>query len=382
MTLPTTPIGSSSGSRRRAGAFLVAALATVVALGSATAARAQLPSDWLSYAAVAKSRLDIGSNIEVSGNYAVIQQGGRLSLGTNLYHSSTGDGFLAADQMEFTTGASANDVYVNALQLNGTAEVRGSITTPFTFPLDVDVPSLPADATSNPCTASAQNVTISTAQSGATLPAGCYRDLTVNHDAVLELTGGNYVFRRIRIEPGAQVVALATSVLNVQDNLTMQLRSALFAQSVEPADLTLYVAGQNTQLGNESLFVGRIVAPNDPRLEFGVRAIFLGNAYAEGINIFGVHTPRTATPVPTGTPFVPPTPTPTPTPTATPAPPTPTPPGTPTPTPTPTPPGVTPTPTPTSTAPPPPTPTEPFNPPCPPAFTSPHVCDQPSPYQP
>ena len=103
-----------------------AALAATMVLGFA-ATGARVPSDWLQYTAIAKSRLDIGSNIEVSGNYAVTQPGGRLSLGTNLFHSSVPpDSFLAADQMEFTTGASANNVLVNSLQLNGTSEVRGT----------------------------------------------------------------------------------------------------------------------------------------------------------------------------------------------------------------------------------------------------------------
>jgi len=383
LTLRHTPNATNAKARLRllGGRVPVVAAALALALCGADAAQAQPSSSWTSYAALAKSRLDIGSNIEVSGNYAVIESNGRLSLGTNTFHNSAPAGaFLAADRMEFTTGASANDVYVNALQLNGTANVRGTTTSPFPFPLNVNVPSLPSD-TSNPCVDSASNVTISSAQSPATLPAGCYRDIAVGNGAVLDLSGGNYIVRRIRIEVDGQIVATAPTTINVAQTVVTQLRTSLFPQSGQPQDLQIYIAGNDNQIGNEAMFVGQIVAPNDTRLEFGVRAIFVGNAYADGINIFGVHLPRTptptptptktpppSTPTPTFTPCVPPTPTPTPTPPG--QPPTPTPPRQ---TPPPTPPGQTPTPTPTPTPFNPPTPTEPNNG-CGPMFTSPQNC--------
>jgi hypothetical protein len=371
MTPRPAPHDPTELTKFASGRRALAAAAVLLALGRADAASAQPPSSWTSYAALAKTRLDIGSNIEVSGNYAVIQPGGRLTLGTNTFHSSTPAGsFLAADRMEFTTGASANDVFVNSLVLNGTAEVRGTTTTPFSFPLNVDVPSLPAD-TANPCIDSASSVTVTVAQSPKTLAPGCYRDVSVDNGAILELSGGNYIVRRIRIEVEGQVTAAAPTTINVRETVTTQLRTSLFPQSGSPEDLQLFVAGDNNQIGNDGMFVGRLVAPNDARLEFGVRAIFVGNAYADGINIFGVHQPRTPTPTPTrtptvtSTPFVPPTPTPTPTRTPPGFTPTPTPTGTPTVTPTPFDP---PTPTPTRT------PTVTSTPECPSAF-SPNNCD-------
>ncbi|HEY8515324.1 MAG TPA: hypothetical protein VIS07_07415 [Candidatus Binatia bacterium] len=357
-----TPAAYARGRGRTRRTVAAALLAT---LCGATAASATPPSEWTAYTALATKRLDIGSNIEVSGNYGVILPGGRLTLGTNTFHSPTqAGGALVADSMEFTTGASANDVYVNSLKLNGTSNVRGTTTTPFPFPLTVNAPTLPAD-TSNPCVNGAQNVTVTKAQSPRTLPAGCYRDVAVDGGATLELTGGNYIFRRLRVEPDAQAVATAPTTINVAQQVITQLRSSLYPQSGAPEHLELYVAGTNNQVGNEALFIGRFIAPNDPRLEFGVRALFVGNAYAEGINIFGVHLPRTPTPTPPPTPtptspFIPPTPTPTPTPTQTPPP---TPPPTVTPSPTPTPVGPTPTPTP------PPTPTVTFTPFVPPTAT-------------
>jgi hypothetical protein len=370
------------------------ALAALLALGFAATANAQPTSNWLDYTAIARSRLDIGSNIEVSGNYAVTQPGGRLTLGTNLFHNSVpADSFLVADQMEFTTGASANNVYVNSLQLNGTAEVRGT-TSPFNFPLSVNVPSLPPEITSS-CAANGSNVTVAPSQT-QTLAAGCYRDLLVKPDAVLNLTGGKYTFRRVLIETNAQVVAKSATTVNVQQTLATEISAFLSPQSGNAADLLIFVGGTGTQIGNDGLFIGRIVAPNDNNLTFGPRVTFVGNAYAAEMNIFGVHLLRTPTPTPTRTPtptptstptftpFKPPTPTPTPTTTATP---TVTPPPTLTPFPTSTPritqvcincePTVTPPPTPTPT-PPLPTPTEPFVPPtptgCGPSFTSPNPC--------
>jgi hypothetical protein len=366
---------NAPGSRRRVRPARVAAAALAV-LGFAANAHA-LSSNWLDYSAIGGSRLDIGSNILVAGNYAVIRPGGSLTLGTNLYHDAVpADSFLAADTMEFTTGASANDVFVNSLQLNGTAEVRGTKTTPLALPLNIDVPPLPANATS-PCADAGVDVTIGNGQTKS-LPAGCYRNLQVSPGATLNLTGGTYVFRRALIETDAQLNAASASTVTVQQRLTSELRSFVAPDSGNPADLMIYVGGTQNRIGNEATFIGRVVAPNDTGFEFSPRVTFIGNAYAEGLNIFGVHLLRTPSPTPTRTP----TPTPSPTPTRTPTPtptitPTPTPTGIPTPTPTE--PFVPPTPTPTPPPPPPPptpTPTPPA-PPTPdkcPSFTSPNDC--------
>jgi len=376
----TLPASARSGHLRR----VSVALASLLVLGFAATANAQPSSDWLQYTAIAANRLDIGSNIEVSGNYAVTQPGGKLTLGTNLFHDSVPpDSFLVADQMEFTTGASANNVYVNSLQLNGTAEVRGT-TNPFNFPLVINVPPLPPEITSS-CTVNASNVTVGASQT-QTLAAGCYRDLLVKPDAVLNLTGGTYTFRHVLIETSAQLVAKSATTIAIQQNLTTEISAFVSPQSGNAADLMIFCGGASSQFGNDGMFVGRIVAPNDNLLIFGPRVTFIGNAYAAEMNIFGVHLLRTPsptptrtptpTPTPTFTPFRPPTPTPTPSPTPTVTPSvTPTPTVTPVVTPTPT---HTPTPTPTET-PPIPTPTEPFRPPtptpgCGPSFTSPNPC--------
>lgn len=359
---------NAPGTRRRVRHARATARATVTALAVlAFAAEAHaLSSNWLDYTAIAGSRLDIGSNIAVAGNYAVLRQGGSLTLGTNLYHDAVpADSFLAADTMEFTTGASANNVFVNALQLNGTAEVRGTKTTPLALPLNIDVPALPANATS-PCAEAGVDVTVAANQTKS-LPAGCYRNLLVSQGSTLNLPGGTYVFRQVLVEPDAQLDAQAATTITVQQKFTTSLRSFVAPQSGDAADLLIFVAGKQNQIGNEATFVGRVVAPNDPGFEFGVRATFIGNAYAEGMNIFGVHLPRTPSPTPTQSP----TPTPTPTPTVTP---TPTPTGIPTPTPTK--PFVPPTPTPTPTSVPTATPTGVPPPPdkCP-SFTSPNDCN-------
>jgi hypothetical protein len=272
--------------------------------------------------------------------------------------------------MEFTTGASANNVFVNSLQLNGTAEVRGTKTTPLALPLNINVPPLPANA-SSPCAESGVDVTIAASQTKSLAP-GCYRDVQVSHNATLNLTGGTYVFRNLLVEVDSQLNAQSASTITVQQKLTTELRSFFAPQSGDPADLMIFVGGKQNQIGNESTFIGRVVAPNDPGFEFGVRATFIGNAYAEGMNIFGVHLPRTPSPTPTRTPTPTPSPTPTPTPTPT-VTPTPTP--TTTPVPTPTKPFVPPTPTPTPTGVPTVTPTGAPPPPekCP-SFTSPNNC--------
>ena len=358
---------------------------------------AALPTVWTDYTALAENRLEIGSNIEVSGNFAVRQPGGVLLCGIGLFHNSVPpDSFLAADSIECETGSSVNNVFTNNLVLDGTAQVRGTVTDPFAFPLIITPPTLPA-AVNDPCTGSAADVTVTQAISPFSLAPGCYRDVDVKDGAVLELSGGSYTFRSVLVEgstssSGGNLVALAPSVLNVQQTFRTEINADVFPDSGEPADLLVNVKGTENRIGNgslnnaNSLFIGRMVAPNDPNLEFGVRSVFIGNAYALEIFIFGVHLPRTPSPTPTKTPTPTPSPTPTKTPTPTPTPTqpfmptaTPTPSPTPTRTPTPTPtvtatPGVTatPTPTPTPTGTPGVTPTPtPFRTPTPTPFRTP-----------
>ena len=325
---------------------------------------AALPTDWTAYTAIAETQMDIGSNIEVSGNYAVRQPGGLLNCGTNLFHNSVpADSFLAADKIMCENGSSVNNVFTNDLQLDGTAEVRGTTSTLSPLPININVPTLPA-AVNDACTASASDVTVTVAQSPRTLAPGCYKDLDVKDGAVVELNG-TYIFRNVLIEGstssgGGSLVATGATVINVQGTFLTEINADVFPDSSDPADLLVNVKGVNNQIGNgaltnpNSLFIGRIVAPNDDNLQFGVRSVFVGNAYAAELFIFGVHLPRTPSPTPTKTPTPTPTKTPTPTPTKTPTP-TPTKPFIPTATPTPTPtptatPKFTPTPTPTPTA--------------------------------
>lgn len=393
------PIATRSRLRLRASG----PLATVIALGMAASAYAA-PASWTDFTALADTRLEITSNIEANGHFAVIQPGGLLRVGLNSYHNGPpADAYLAADVIELENGASANDVFVNSLKLDGTSEVRGATTSPFAFPLNVTPPVLPA-AVDDPCTGSASNVIVTVAKSPQAIAPGCYKDLVIRNGAVGELAGGSYTFRKVLVEgaasgEGGQLIASSTAVLSVQETFVTEINADVFPASTNPADLTIYVKGANNQVGNGSLnnpnalFLGRIAAPNDGNLQIGVRAVYVGSAYAAELVIFGVHLPRKPTPTPTltptptptptaTTPFIPPTPTPTspPTPTPTPTPevtPTPTPttpfvPPTPTPTPTPT---ATPEPTPTETPDTPPTPTQPFVPPerCP-MFTSPQPC--------
>jgi hypothetical protein len=360
---------------------------------------AAVPTVWTDYTALAENRLEIGSNIEVSGNFAVRQPGGLLLGRIGLFHNSVPpDSFLAADGIELQNGSSVNNVFTNTLQLNGTATVRGTITDPFAFPLIITPPTLPP-AVDDPCANSGADVTINVAGSPHTLAPGCYKDLTVRDGAVLELNG-TYTFRKVLVEgstssSGGQLVAVGPTVLNVQRTFATEINADAFPDSGDPADLLVNSKGVNNRIGNGSLnpppnstFIGRLVAPNDPNLEFGARSVFIGNAYADEIFIFGVHLPRTPSPTPTRTPTPSPTPTktPTPTPTRTPTPTptqpfmptaTPTPSPTPTRTPTPTPtvtatPGVTATPTPTPTGTPGVTPTPtPFRTPTPTPFRTP-----------
>ncbi len=187
---------------------LIGAIAAVAALGAAaTVALAQPSTDWRDYTAVARDTLIIGGNIEVMGNFGVVEPGGSLQVGVRTTVrgpvGAPDSSFVAADRVTVGPLASVTDVFANALALRQGAVVRG-VQGPVTLPLLV-LPPLPP-AIDDPCTLSASNVVV---PSGTTLGIGpgCYRKLRVVRSGRVELDPGTYNFLRWRLDDGAQVAA-------------------------------------------------------------------------------------------------------------------------------------------------------------------------------
>jgi hypothetical protein len=353
-------------------------LAVALAFGAPRAALADPPTVWTDYTALAGSELVIGSNIDVFGDFGVIQPNGRLELEFNTYQFTANpppdDALLAADRVFLQNKASANDVFTNDLRLFGDGAARGTVT-PYSFPIPVTLPTLPSGVT-DPCTNSANNVTVGGGKTINLVP-GCYGNLIINTGGTANLiAAGTYIFRRANLGPNAGIIGLVGGIdLIFQQFINADMMAEIGPMSLNPNDLSIWIGGSQNQFGVFGYVIANLFAPNDTNFEMLKGTNFVGAIYADRLFIRGTHSLNVRTPTPTP----PPTPTPTPTPTAPPGTPTPTPPpGTPTPTlpivvptPTPTPPPGTPTPTfvpgtPTPTAPiviPTPTPTSPFVPP-------------------
>ncbi len=380
-------IADSSLSDTRRIATWTLGLAMILALiGGATPGHAEPGAKWTDYTALAGSRLEIGVNIAVVGHFGVVGHGGQLVVDEGATHITAttppDDALMAADSIQLKNNTSLNHVFARSVKRSPAADIRGVIDGTFSFPLNVTLPSLPASATS-PCTAR-QPAVIVLKDTTRTLAPGCYGLLRVAAGATLELSGGEYTFKRIFMASNSGLVITdGVANITVQENLETADSVDIGPTSLKAKHLWLWIAGRNNQIGKFSALVGNVFAPNDKSFDVLKGTNFAGTIYAEELSIRGCHgcvvptpTPTpTATPKPTPTATKAPTPTPTRTPTPTPTT-TPTPTPTPIPTPTPTVPIVIPTPTPTAK----PTPTKtPFVPTPTPRPTVPIVVPTPTP---
>jgi len=364
----------------------------VAGLVPPTRADAIPTNNWRDYTVISLDRLVIGSNLNLTGNYATVNADGTVEIGLNSFQLDASPSFfVAADTIDLGPQASIADAYTNAIVGNPTGEVRGQIF-PQTFPLPINLPNLPVNNICNDCTLGAGDVTVPVGDT-VTLSPGCYGQLLARQSSHVFLNAGVYRFRNWDIRKFASITANGPVTIYVRDNVTDEEGAFFGADNAHVDDFALWIGSRitcnpftsiaNSDIGHLSVFIGTLFAPKDDDLDFRKDAILLGTAVGGQVFVRGTHQARPPTPTPTPRPSPTKVPTPTPTPTRTPTPtptrtPTPTPTRTPTPTPTQTPsvtptptrtptptPTRTPTPTPTQTSGPSPTPTSPFNPPTP-----------------
>lgn len=399
----------------------VALLAPVLSPISASARLAVVPhpsnlptNNWLDYTIIAENRLDIGSNMNLSGNFACYAPGCSLEVALNTFQlDDSPPPFVACDTLNLGNNASIANAYTNSITGSASGEVRGTVMSQ-TFPLPLDLPTFPTSAVCHSCTLSAGDVVVDPDDT-ITLTPGCYGELFARQNASVFLQPGSYMFKEWDIQKFASVTANGPVQVYVREKVATEEANYLGAASANVLDFQVWIGSRktcvptssptHTVIGKFSIVIGTFVAPADDDFNYNKDAIFMGTTIAQEVDVRGTHDDRPPTPTPTSQPTPTPTPpvnTPTPTPpvnTPTPTPPvntpTPTPPGnTPTPTPTGTPNiNTTPTPTPSVTPTPSfptPTPTQPFTPPTPtPQTTStpnatrtPRVLPTPTPTQP
>lgn len=340
-------------------------------------------TDWLDYTLIAEDRLDIGSNLNLSGNFACWASGCSLEVALNSFQlDDTPPPFMACDTLNLGNNASVANAYTNSVTGSASGEVRG-VTESQSFPLPLSMPTFPTASVCNTCAVTAGDVVVPP-DGSANLSPGCYGELFARNGAAVILQPGTYTFREWDIQKFASVTAAGPVQVYIREKVATEESNFLGAASANVADFQVWIGSRktcqpsssatNSVIGKFSVVIGTFVAPEDDDFNFNKSAVMMGTTIAKEIDVRGTHEDRPATPTPTSQPT--PTPTPpvnTPTPTPPVNTPTPTPPVN---TPTPTPPGNTPTPTPTGTpsvnstptptpALPTPTPTQPFVPPTP-----------------
>ena len=159
-------------------------------------AAATLPTtNWLDFTIIAENRLDIGANLNLSGNFATWAAGGTLELGLNTYQlDDAPPPFVAADTLNLAAVASEANAYTNIVTGNPTGKVRGT-TEPTSFPLGLSLPTFPTAHVCNNCTLSGANFVVSPGGS-LTLPPGCYGERLARQNSTVFLETGTYNFTK------------------------------------------------------------------------------------------------------------------------------------------------------------------------------------------
>lgn len=309
-------------------------------------------ASWVDYRIVARSRLSIGPNLNLRGNYVVMDPGGTLALGQNSFQLDGSPApFMAADTINLGQSASIVDAYTNQITGHETGEVRGS-RVGFSVPVGLSLPAFPVAQACDACTMSEADISLAAGEE-RTLAPGCYRDLIVHREATAYLQPGSYTFKSWNIRKFGAVQADGAVQVHLRRNLKTEEGSFLGVSTGNAVDFQFWIGSETTcspglapntsRLGKFTTAMGTFVAPADTDFDLNKGVVLVGTVVADRVSIRGDHAARPPTPTPSATPT--PTPTPTPTITPTPIPTSPFIPPTPTPSPTPV---VTPTPIPTS----------------------------------
>jgi len=152
----------------------------------------------------------------------------------NIGKDSTANGNLFADTIAIDKNTSING---NATfnKLTDTSAILGTKTTPISLP----IAPLPVIA---PFTIGTQDFTLS--GTANTLPAGSYKDITVQKGSTLTLNGGTYNVNTLDLQEHATLIFTAPTTLNIQSKLRGRDHvSILNGSNAKPDDLHINYVG-------------------------------------------------------------------------------------------------------------------------------------------
>jgi hypothetical protein len=246
------------------------------------------------FVVLARDWATLGSGASIGrGNVGVFQQsdGAPRSPGLELVAGPravfAGESRLAAHSVQLKAGTLAGDVFHVDSLLTGPGVVFAA--KPGYVPLFSGLPAVPA------FTAGIEDRRLRHER----LVSGSYRDVVLQPNASVTLTGGNYFFRSIELKPGARLLASAPSTLHVTESFSIGPNGhagPLPGSGAQPSELFLYALGaQGLRRSSDTIDVGpgaalelNAYAP-DGVLSFGPESrgtgAFLGRAVQVGADV-------------------------------------------------------------------------------------------------
>ncbi|PIP73393.1 MAG: hypothetical protein COW88_02125 [Candidatus Lloydbacteria bacterium CG22_combo_CG10-13_8_21_14_all_47_15] len=187
-------------------------------------------------------------------------------------------GDLFADKITLDKNAVINgNVSFNTLQIKKETEILGLTTTPISLPI-VELPDAPDFQTGN------QDFTFQGENN--TLPSGNYRNITLEKDSKLILTGGIYNIARLFIKENSTLVFETQTILNIERELKSQQKISILAgPNAQFNALQInYIDKKPVQFGKNSFLNFKLLAP-EADVRIGEQSTFKGQIFANKITV-------------------------------------------------------------------------------------------------
>ena len=287
------PIGENHRVIRRVLSVLLLAGFLCLSAGQAKAA----PSgNYRDYHFIALEEMDLGSNNNLPGNYAVLNDGGDIMIQNGAVQlGNTPNPYVVADTITMAANASIVDAYYGRpLQLAPSSEIRGTRFPNHPFPLTlVDLPPVPL-AVFDPCVLSADKIVIPVDGAG-TVASGCHGELEAKQGSSVTLSGGIYYFKSWDIKNQVTINVQSASTIYVRQNVRTQEETSVEPDSDDPDDLIFYVgsdSNKRSSIGGFNRFVAVFIDTNNPELNIRKQTEFVGTAVAIKVKLRSVHEDR------------------------------------------------------------------------------------------
>src|SRR3989344_2327694 len=180
--------------------------------------------------------LAAGDEIQLEDNVQISSGDIASNNKIDIQKESIINGDLFADRVTIDKDATINgNISYNKLNIKKESQVLGTQTTPIQLPI-VNLPQTPDFQTG------IQNFKF--IGDDNVLPAGNYRDITLEKNSKLTLTGGTYNLNKLELKENSTLIFNAPTTLNIQFKLKGQQKTSILpGQNLSPTDLTINYSG-------------------------------------------------------------------------------------------------------------------------------------------